>query len=123
MNRRTAITGVGLVLLAGCGSSNDDARSGNTYVVARPYESPPEAADTTSIDDPKLADVEAIQRVVEEAIDSSTTAEQLIEGDEREEVTDVINELPRYEGNDEYQRGAYVTRDSEAAVVYYERED
>ncbi|MDQ2049935.1 hypothetical protein RBH26_05505 [Natronolimnohabitans sp. A-GB9] len=88
-----------------------------------PYDSSPNGAETTSADDPKLDDIDAVQMLVDDALDSSQRSNRRIASDERDLVEDRLESLPVYEGDDEYVRGTYVTRDSEAVALFLERED
>ena len=118
MNRRTLLTTTACgVVLAGC-LGNNDFEDGPTSVVAHPYDTAPPEASTTSVDDPKIEGV--IKEVVVEAIETNATATQRLDEEEREAVTDQFDDLPWYEGDDEFSSGAYVTRDDDAAAVFLE---
>ncbi|SEH12467.1 hypothetical protein SAMN04487967_0821 [Natronorubrum sediminis] len=129
MKRRKFLVGCGCVtslVLAGCLGGNDDedrdgGGSSDYLVVAGPYDTAPPKASTTSIDDPKVEG--PVEEVVVEAIETNRTATQRLDEAEREAVTDRIDELPGYEGDDEFEPASYVTRNDDAAAVFYERED
>ncbi len=114
------------VVLAGClGNSDDEDSDGggssDYRIVANPYDTAPPEASTTSVDDSKIEG--PIKEVVVEAIETNTTATQRLDKGERESITDRIDELPRYESDDEFESAAYITRNDGAAAVFYERDD
>ena len=123
MNRRKLLAGCGcatLLVLAGCLGNNDDNDSRVTRVVARPYDTAPPEAETTSVEDPNIEG--PIEEVVIEAIETSSTATRRLNDEEREETTNQLDELPRYEGDDEIEPAAYVTWKDNAAAVFWERD-
>lgn len=125
MNRRKFLAGCGCatsLVLAGCLGNNDDDDSRVTRVVARPYDTAPPEAETTSVEDPEIGG--PIESVVVEAIETNNTATQRLDDEEeREETINQIEELPRYEGDDEFESAAYVTRNDDAAAVFYEQDN
>jgi len=125
MNRRKFLCGCGCttsLVLAGCLGNNGNEDSGVYRVVAHPYDTAPPEASTTSVEDPEIGG--PIESVVVEAIETNNTVTQRLDDEEeREETISQIEELPRYEGDDEFQSAAYVTQNDDAAAVFYERDD
>lgn len=123
MNRRKFLLGCGCassLVLAGCLRNNDNDDSRVTRVVARPYDTAPPEVETTSVGDPEIEG--PIEEVVTEAIETSSTATRQLDEEEREETINQIDELPRYEGDDEFEPAAYVTWNDDAAAVFWERD-
>ncbi|ELZ00194.1 hypothetical protein C482_08908 [Natrialba chahannaoensis JCM 10990] len=123
MKRRQFLVGSGCatsLVLAGYLENNDDEKRSGYRVVAHPYDTAPSEASTTSVDDPEIDG--PIETVVVEAIETNNTATKRLDEEEREEILNQIDELPRYEGDDEFESAAYVTRNDHAAAVFYERD-
>jgi hypothetical protein len=123
MNRRRFLAGCGCatsLVLAGCLGNNDDEDNSVYRVVAVPYDTAPPEASTTSVDDPEIDG--PIETVVVEAIETNNTVTERLDEEIQEETINQIDELPRYEGDDEFESAAYVTQNDDAAAVFYERD-
>lgn len=101
-------------------NSNEE---GKWLLVGTPYDAPPNDAETTSSDDSRIEDVDAIQTVIDDAISSGRRTSYRITGDERELVEDRVYDIPWYDGNDEYIEGAYVTHNSAVIALFLEVEE
>lgn len=124
VHRRAVLASLVGIPVAGCLSSlptSDDTPGTTRVIVASPHDSPPESGAVTEIDDTEIEDVELIQEVVPQALQENKTVSKRIQDEEKyDEVTGVIVSLPEYEGDDTYNTGTYIRKDSKAVQIYTE---